>query len=82
MGALGQVGNWFLREYQTMTFGPAARFTAANGVNSSVGAVVIINCEEGGAISCNGASIMAHRSKITNPSVVCETCRTPKPPWA
>ncbi len=74
MGAVAYVEYPFLWAYQAMLFGRAARLTAVDGINSADTVVMIIHGDKDTAISYGGASIIAHKSEITNPNVVCKTC--------
>lgn len=60
--------------YQKMLFGSAADITAVDGINNTDTAVLIIHGNADQAISYDGAAIIAHQSKITNPNVEYKTC--------
>ena len=75
MKAFAYVEYPFLWAYQTMLFGRAGRLTAVGGINTAHTAIMIVHGENDEVISYDKASIMAHRSEITNPNVICKTCR-------
>jgi len=75
MGAFAYVEYPFLWAYQTMLFGRAAQLKAVDGINSTDTAIMIVHGEEDQTVSYEKASIMAHRSQITNPNVIYKTCR-------
>ncbi len=76
IGILANIENPFLRAYQSILFGSTARLTAVDGINRSHTPVMIIHGSADQDILYNGASIIAHRSLITNPDVVYKTCST------
>jgi dienelactone hydrolase len=73
-GVLGAVEAPFAWIYQTVRFGRSAGVTAVDGINSGDTPVIIIHGSADDSISYDGASIIAHRERITNPSVVYKTC--------
>lgn len=73
MGPLVYLEYPFAWAYQTTLFGAAARLSAVDGINCSDAQVMIIHGQEDESISYKGASIMAHRTEITNPHVVYRT---------
>ena len=78
LGAFGYVEYPFEGIYQTLRFGRSAWVTAIDGINSSDTPVMIIHGSQDDSISYNGASIIAQRRQITNPSVIYKTCSAEK----
>ena len=76
IGILANIEYPFLWAYQSILFGSTARLTAVDGINRSHTPVMIIHGSADKDILYNGASIIAHRSLITNPDVVYKTCST------
>ena len=66
----------FLWAYQSILFGSTARLTAVDGINRTNTPVMIIHGSGDEDILYNGASIISHRSLITNPDVIYKTCST------
>jgi hypothetical protein len=74
MGFFAYVEYPYEWAYQTMLFGSTARITAVDGINTTDTPVMIIHGDADEVISYNGASIIAHKSQITNPNVIYKTC--------
>lgn len=76
MGWFAYVEYPFMWAYQTMLFGKTAWISATDGINKTHTPVMVIHGDKDDTISYTGASIIAHRSEITNPRVVYKTCST------
>jgi uncharacterized protein len=76
LGALGYVVYPFAWVYQAGRFGGDAFVSAVDGINSADTPVMVVHGNGDEAIAYDGASIIAQRSKITNPRVVYRTCDT------
>ena len=74
MGVFAYLEYPYLWAYQRMLFGSTARLTAVDGINRSDAPVMIIHGSADEEILYNGASIISHRSAVTNPNVVYKTC--------
>ena len=74
MGIFAYIEYPYLWAYQSMLFGNTARLTAVDGINRIDTPVMIIHGSADEDILYNGASIISHRSAITNPNVVYKTC--------
>lgn len=60
--------------YQRMLFGDAADLSAIDGINNSGVPIMVIHGSEDEMIRYDGAGIIAHQNKITNPNVIYKTC--------
>ena len=74
IGIFGYIEYPYLWAYQRILFGETARLTAVDGINSTDTPVMIIHGSADEDILYNGASIISHRSAITNPDVMYKTC--------
>lgn len=60
----------YLAVYQKVRFGAASNLSAVKGINNVDIPVLIIHGAEDELIYADGASIMAHRSEVTNPEAI------------
>jgi pimeloyl-ACP methyl ester carboxylesterase len=74
LGAFSYIEYPFEWMYQTMLFGSITGITAVDGINKTDIPVMIIHGKKDESISYNGASIISHKDKITNPNVIYKTC--------
>ena len=72
-GPLAYLEAPFEWAYQTARFGAAASVTAVDGINSTDAPVMIVHGSADEDIAYDGASIIAERTRITNPNVTFET---------
>jgi alpha-beta hydrolase superfamily lysophospholipase len=73
-GVLGAVETPFAWVYQIVRFGRSAEVSALDGINAVDTPVMIIHGSADESVSYDGAGIIAHRERITNPNVVYKTC--------
>jgi len=70
MGIVRYPAYPYIWMYNKVLFGAASNLSAAKGISSVDTPVLVIHGKEDEVISCDGASIMAHRDEISNPNAV------------
>lgn len=68
-GPIAYAGYPFLLAHQWVLFGSAANRSAADSISATDIPVLIVHGSEDGTIRADGAGLIAHREKITNPNV-------------
>lgn len=69
LGIFSPLMSPFLWLYQKILFNDYFQISAVDGINNSTSGVLIIHGDHDEAISYEGASIISHKSEITNPNV-------------